>query len=83
MENTLTVTIVMTKRLGHLGKDANHGIVALLIVEHCKGEHLKTVGCELAVEKSVDQVDLDTAVGQVHYLAEHKPGGGLACDGNR
>ena len=55
--------------------------MALLIVKHCKGEHLKTVGCELAVEKAVDQVDLDTAVGQVHYLAEHKPGGGLECNG--
>ena len=53
--------------------------MALLVVKHGEGEHLETVGCELAVEKLVDQVDLDAAVGQVHYLAEHKPGGGLAC----
>ena len=53
--------------------------LALLIFEHCKGEHLKFLSCELAVEKPVDQVDLDAAVGQLHHLAEHKPGGGLAC----
>ena len=36
--------------------------LALLIFEHCKGEHLKFLSCELAVEKPVDQVDLDAAV---------------------
>ena len=64
----------MEGALGHLWKDPDHGVVAFLIVEHCKGKHLEAIGGELTPQQPVDQVDLDAAVGKVHYLADHKPG---------
>ena len=67
-------TKVVEGALGDLWKDPDHGVVAFLIVEHCKGKHLEAVGGELTPQQPVDQVDLDAAVGKVHYLADHKPG---------
>ena len=67
-------TKVVEGALGDLRKDPDHGVVAFLIVEHCKGKHLEAVGGELAPQQPVDQVDLDAAVGKVHYLTDHKPG---------
>ena len=67
-------TKVVEGALGDLWKDPDHGVVAFLIVEHCKGKHLESVGGELTPQQPVDQVDLNAAVGKVHYLADHKPG---------
>ena len=63
----------MEGALGDLWKDANHGVVALLVVEHGKGEHVEAVGGELAPQQPVYQVDLDAAVGKVHDLTDYKP----------
>ena len=67
-------TKVVERALGDLREDSDHGIVAFLIVEHCKGKHLETIGGELSSQQPVYQVDLNAAVGKVHYLADHKPG---------
>ena len=55
----------MEGALGHLGKDTDHWVDALVLFQLGVVEHVEAVGCEGSAEKRVDDVNLQDYVDKV------------------